>query len=186
MAEKGSACMLSGAVGFCNPFNFKKLDLILPKTLFGIYHKRLGKHMVALISRHIDDLREIEQYVGMTIEEGCRLVKTSRDFDNIFTSKVLPTKSNPYKTAHNYYVSASWYLYIYIYISIYIYIYSDQKIKDVSIPTLFLNFGDDPVVVKDIIAYKECQTNPHIILGTHPCGGHLGGFGGWIPKSVIN
>ena len=56
---------------------------------------------------------------------------------------------------------------------------------EITIPTFLLSNLDDPLVHKSVIPYDECKANPNIILGTHPCGGHLANLSGWKPHSVF-
>ena len=117
--------MLKGAVGICNPFDFFTVDQHAENSMFGMYHRALGKHMLKFLEQHKEACRPLEAKFGYTIEEGMSKVKTSRDFDTYFTSKVFN-----YNTANNYYRKASCAL----------------KIDDVQTPTLFINTLDDPIV----------------------------------------
>jgi len=47
-------------------------------------------------------------------------------------------------------------------------------LKDITVPTLFLNTLDDPIVTKAVIAYEEFKPNKNIVLATTKHGGHLG------------
>ena len=125
MGEQGEKCLLKGAVGVCNPFDFYVLDQHLEEFMFGLYHRTLGKHMLRLLKQHLEAFRPLEKKMGYTLEEGFSRVKTSRDFDNTFTSHVFD-----YHTAHNYYRKAS----------------CAVKIDDVRTPTLFISAIDDPIV----------------------------------------
>lgn len=125
MGENGERCILKGAVGVCNPFDFYTLDLHIENYLFGVYHRALGRHMLRLLMSHKDAMRPFEKKLGYTLEEGAKNVKTSRDFDTYFTSHMFD-----YHTAHNYYRKASCAL----------------KIDDVRKPLLLISALDDPVV----------------------------------------
>ena len=125
MGEQGEKCILRGAVGVSNPFDFFALDKHLESYMFGIYHRILGNHMCRLLREHIEAFRPIEKDLGYTIEEGLKKVRTSRDFDTYFTSYVCK-----YRTAFNYYRKAS----------------SVLKIDDIRTPMLFLSALDDPVI----------------------------------------
>ena len=57
--------------------------------------------------------------------------------------------------------------------------------SEIKCPTLILNYLDDPIIPKEVIPYDEVKSNPNIILGTHPNGGHLAAFTGWKPRQVI-
>ena len=166
LGESGEKCLLSGAVSVGCPYNVRKNAPFFFKSLFGFYNKESGKALSIRIRQHKEALRPLEKYLSMTLEEGFRRAKTATDFDEIFTSKVMPTPLQPYGSALNYYAATAWY-----YIYIYIYYHSDKLLKDIRIPTLFLSFLDDPLVDKKLLPISECKNQPDIILGIHPCGG---------------
>lgn len=63
--------------------------------------------------------------------------------------------------------------------------YKDQscihRLDKICVPTIFLNALDDPIANAEVIPYDALQRNPHTVLVTTACGGHLGWADGWWP-----
>jgi predicted alpha/beta-fold hydrolase len=115
---------VKGAIGLCNPFDLFYLKRYVEKFMFGLFHKIFGKHMLKVLYEHINELRPLEKDIG-PLEEVAKKVKTVTDFDRYITSRTYG-----YGTAHNYYRKGS----------------SVLVICDITIPVLFINSLDDPVV----------------------------------------
>ena len=162
ITENPSQTLVKGLISVSNPYDFLICDLIISQYLCGIFHLVLGLHLCSLLRKHLKEMRGIEGKLGHTLEEGISKVWTSRDFDDIFTSRAFN-----YTNAFDYYRKAS----------------CVQNIIKVNIPMFFLSAEDDPMVHKVVIPFKECIANPLVILATHPTGGHCSYYRGIIPKS---
>ena len=87
-------------------------------------------------------------------------VKTLKDFDDFFTSKI-----NGFKDAEDYYLKAS----------------SKQFIPNISKPTLLINALDDPFLSESCFPISEANENSNFFLMTPFHGGHVG----FISKGVF-
>lgn len=117
---------LKGAVGICNPFDMYALDLHITKNYFGLIQWVFSRNLLKVVRQNIDAMRPMEARLGMKIEEAMSRVKTAEEFDSYFTAKTFGHLS-----AKSYYRKAS----------------SALRLDDISMPMLFLQALDDPVVV---------------------------------------
>ncbi len=174
MGEYKEKCLIQGAVAICNPFDLCVLERHLTTYMFGVYGRILTNHLLALLREHLEQVRPMEKKMGCTLEAFTKSCQTVLEFDSRFTSKMMG-----FGTAYNYYRRWS----------------SALRVDDVRTPTLFLSALDDPVAwyytidmtrgSKSAVPFMECVENDRVILATHPCAGHLGFYGGLVPRQVL-
>eukprot|EP00831_Metopus_contortus_P048865 TRINITY_DN40037_c0_g1_i1.p2 TRINITY_DN40037_c0_g1~~TRINITY_DN40037_c0_g1_i1.p2 ORF type:complete len:193 (-),score=42.22 TRINITY_DN40037_c0_g1_i1:23-601(-) len=111
-----------------------------------------------------DGIRDVERSRGLgdvyKRQTQSTWVHRIGDYDQFYVSRL-----HGYGSADNYYRQTS----------------VNMRLHKLKIPTLILAPLDDPIVPLDSLPFEDAQASPHIILATHPCGGHCGFFTGWKP-----
>jgi len=156
LGEEGEETPLNGAVSISNPLDFKASSYYLEKM--PLYNAVLTKGCIRTFSKHAH-IFSLNEELELEAIYNCRRL---RDFDASFTCKIFG-----YRTVDEYYDAAS----------------SVNYIKGVRVPTLILNAMDDPLIPPASMdnPRKEAEGNPHTIVATVPCGGHVGFPEGWLP-----
>lgn len=97
----------------------------IENKLMGLYTRGMGYALAKKLKEHESSLRPLEQAYNVSLDNAISNIKTVRDFDHFYTSKV-----HGYKTPNNYYRQTSLGL----------------RLQEVSIPCFLLSSLDDPIV----------------------------------------
>lgn len=112
-----------------------------------LYHDRFKKHLIEKLKvKH----RLFPDNMSM---ETIRSIKTLKDFDDIYTSKV-----HGFKDALDYYEQSS----------------SLQFLPNIKVPTLIINSNNDSFLSLECFPLEAAKQNPNLFLETPKYGGHVG------------
>ena len=92
-------------------------------------------------------------FPGQIDDKNYHLVKTFRDFDDRYTSKI-----HGFVDAEDYWKKCS----------------SKSFIPEIKIPTLMINALNDPFLADECFPYNEVKQNQIVSLETPKAGGHVG------------
>ena len=101
---------------------------------------------------------------------GIRLIRTFEEFDDRYTA---PTHG--FRDAEDYWEQTS----------------ARQYLSRITVPTLILNAGDDPLLTPESFPVTEAEGNPYLFLEMPKSGGHLGfidlvrGIEPWSERRVV-
>ncbi|KAJ1340235.1 hypothetical protein BSLG_005121 [Batrachochytrium salamandrivorans] len=153
VGEMGDKCPLVGAASIGNPFDLLGGLRALHRSWIGknIYSRAMTKNLSKLFLSHAHAFKDTD---GLDIE-GINNAVFMVDFDEACTRRAFN-----YHTVEEYYRQAS----------------SAQYIPSIAIPMLMLSACDDPVANFEVLPWRECLYNPHVVLATTSRGGHLGWF----------
>ncbi|KAJ1999363.1 hypothetical protein GGI04_002713 [Coemansia thaxteri] len=168
MGEEGENCPFAAAVSVCNPFD---IDATLNKmSKFSIknrclYAAALTKKLVRGFVQNKDVIMAGPVYLDAQMIEASR---TMNQFNETFAAKIFG-----YPSAKELNDSGS----------------SARYLKDIKVPTLFINSLNDPICYKSTIPYKDIEANPYLLLACTRYGGHLAYFEGldmkpWLPRQL--
>lgn len=121
------------------------IELLKPKNY--LYAKRFKNHLVAKLRA------KQKLFPHLITNEDIAMVKTLKDFDDIYTSK-----AHGYKDALDYYEKCS----------------SLQFLPRIGIPTLILNAKNDSFLGPECYPHVYSEKNSKIFLETPQYGGHVG------------
>jgi len=151
IGEEGEKCRIKAAVSISNPFNFNESTNYWSGWKFKYL---LGNHLTRFLKQNLVPHIEYFQDAGFPIDrEHILSCRTVQEFDERFTIIL-----GGWKTVEEYYDCAS----------------SDQFLKFIRIPVLFINAEDDPLSPACVAPFEEFEKNPNIILVHTPLGGHIG------------
>lgn len=164
LMEVGENCILKGAVVVGTPFDYKacraKLNSFWPYLGLadGFIVKSL-KSQLESVAVHLATMPEDLKERNICLEK-VRNIKTSQEFDEEFTIKMVN-----YKSTEEYYTDAS----------------VGYDLKRIKVPTLSLNSADDPIVPFYPEQAVKIAENPYVLLAYTKLGGHIGFYTGWHP-----
>jgi predicted alpha/beta-fold hydrolase len=101
---------------------------------------------------------------------GIRLIRTFEEFDDRYTAPI-----HGFRDAEDYWEKTS----------------ARQYLSRITVPTLILNAGDDPLLTPESFPVTEAEGNPRLFLEMPKWGGHLGfidlvrGFQPWSERRVV-
>jgi len=151
IGEEGENCKIHSAISISNPFNFNKSTTYWNGWKFEYL---LGSHLARFLKQNLLPHIEFFQNAGFKIsKEEILSCRTVQEFDERFTIVV-----GGWNSVEEYYDCAS----------------SEQFLKDIRIPVLFINAEDDPLSPGDVAPMEEFKKNPNLILVQTSKGGHIG------------
>lgn len=162
LAEEGiNSRLVSGCLLSC-PWDLVKNDLRLEGQWLNrsIYSAALGSNLTNLVKIHESEFKQFPEHDWVrTIPEilnphSKRFMRSA--MEDIVSKVGGSSPPFPFATAHEYYVWGS----------------SHHVLKDVRVPLLAINAGDDPIV-QDL---PDGVENPHVALIVTANGGHMGWF----------
>jgi predicted alpha/beta-fold hydrolase len=153
----GSATPFICALSISNPYDLNRATKMLrnPVARWTYDHVFTSKRK-ELIMKH----KEIYQQIPGIDFEKLKLVKSTREFDDVISRVILKVES--LETLYND-------------------MGCTDMISKIAIPTLFLNALDDPISAQDAIPYQKIKSNPNCILATTERGGHVAWIDGLLP-----
>jgi len=146
LGEEKDNCKLLGAVCVSNPFDLNDISEKAKNCLrTRFYGKILTNDLQNYVKRHREVLKD-------TLDFNAALQSKSLwEFDEKVTIKI-----NNFASLHEYYERAS----------------CLHKLKEVTIPVLFLNSMDDPIVPGTVVPYQMANENPNLLFALTERGGH--------------
>ncbi|KAJ3680114.1 hypothetical protein LUZ60_016392 [Juncus effusus] len=154
LGQEGKNCILSGAVSLCNPFNLPIADEDFHKGFNNIYDIALASSLRKIFKKHALLFEGIGGEYDIQLAANAKSV---RDFD-----QGLTRVSFGFKSVDDYYYNSS----------------SSRSIKNVSIPLLCIQAGNDPIAPSRGIPREDIKENENCVLIVTPQGGHLGWVAG--------
>ncbi|KAA3618312.1 MAG: alpha/beta fold hydrolase [Calditrichaeota bacterium] len=145
-AEKANQ-IISKACVFSVPCHLKSSAEELARFSNKIYMKRFLKFLHQKIKIKMD------MFPGQIDDKDFQLVKTFKDFDDRYTSKI-----HGFKNAEDYWKKCS----------------SKYFIPEIKIPTLIVNSLNDPFLAEECYPHTEVDENKFVCLETPKYGGHVG------------
>lgn len=146
LGEQSRTSIIKCAVVVSTPLDLAKGADNLSTTRAKVYERRF----LRTLRRKVRD--KARAMPGLDISELTK-VKTIRDFDDYFTSKL-----HGYKDAADYYQKCS----------------SKFFLKGISVPTLILNAKNDPFLTPESLDHELTKNLPLVHLETTTHGGHVG------------
>ncbi|XP_008239230.1 PREDICTED: embryogenesis-associated protein EMB8 [Prunus mume] len=154
LGQESHACRLSGAVSLCNPFNLVIADEDFRKGFNIVYDKALASALSKIFKKHALLFEDMGGDFNIPLAANAKSV---REFDDGLTRV-----SFGFKSVDDYYSNSS----------------SSNSIKDVCIPLLCIQAGNDPIAPNRGIPREDIKDNPNCMLIVTPKGGHLGWVAG--------
>ncbi|KAI5329305.1 PREDICTED: embryogenesis-associated [Prunus dulcis] len=154
LGQESDACRLSGAVSLCNPFNLVIADEDFRKGFNIVYDKALASALSKIFKKHALLFEDMGADFNIPLAANAKSV---REFDDGLTRV-----SFGFKSVDDYYSNSS----------------SSSSIKDVCIPLLCIQAGNDPIAPNRGIPREDIKDNPNCMLIVTPKGGHLGWVAG--------
>lgn len=153
LGKLGERAQVKAAMCIGNPYDLLKVSEQLNDKLWGLYNKAFTKNLVRKYNQHIETLRPLEDKLKIDLDIALRDMQTVRQLDNLIT-----WRQYGFESVEEYYDKSS----------------CIHQLKNIKVPTLFLNALDDPIFDKIAIPYQEFLQNDNIMLATTHGGGHIG------------
>jgi len=149
MGENGEGIdpFIQGAVAVSAPCDLRSCSVEMEKRSNTIYMKNFLRTLV----RKVKEKEKL--YPGKVSSEGAASIRTFREYDDRYTSKL-----HGYTDAEDYWANAS----------------SLRFLERIAAPTLLINALDDPILGEGCYPYKAAECNPLFYLETPEHGGHVG------------
>ncbi|KAJ2253046.1 medium-chain fatty acid ethyl ester synthase/esterase 2, partial [Coemansia sp. RSA 455] len=168
MGEEGDKCPFIAAISVCNPFDINATMNLMSKPSFKnrfMYAAGLTKKLIKGFVKNKPVIMAAQP--DLDAEEIVK-ARTMNEFNEAYPVKVFG-----YESAEQLNISGS----------------SVHYLKDIKVPTLFINALNDPICDKSTIPYEEIANNPYLLLACTKYGGHLAYFEGlglkpWLPKQL--
>ncbi|KAK1382268.1 Embryogenesis-associated protein EMB8 [Heracleum sosnowskyi] len=154
LSQESDACLLTGAVSLCNPFDLVIADEDFHKGFNNVYDKALASSLRKIFKKHAPLFEDMGGEFNIPLAASA---KTVREFDDGITRV-----SFGFKSVDDYYSYSS----------------SSKVIKNVRIPLLCIQAENDPIAPSRGIPYEDIKGNPNCLLIVTPKGGHLGWVAG--------
>lgn len=161
---------IKGAAAMGCPWDFPQSSTALVDTYLGhkVYSPAMCKNLLRLLDKHYDSALHVEEIIADYKADPKKFrLKTLRDFDEAFTSKLFG-----FNCAEEYYRHAS----------------PSQRLLNVRAPFFIFNSKDDPIVGSKSLPHTEVKMNPYVYMIETTVGGHLGWFDlkqkRWYPKPL--
>ena len=158
LGEEGALSLFKAAVSICAPLDLELSSYSISKGFSKVYElnilRTLKRDLLLKYEEH-----DIQMRISLK-KEDVKDIKTIREFDEVYTSKI-----NHFKNASNYYSLSS----------------SKQYLKHIKTNTLLIHSLDDPFMVKEMLPSKK-ELSDFVSLEVYNNGGHLG----FISGSIIN
>lgn len=148
---------IKAAVSVANPWDLNISSWSLEKSWSGqyLYGKAMASNLLRLLRNNKKTLDESPIFRDQWEKAKHMQFNSVSDFDSMFTAPMFY-----FDGCRDYYRTAS----------------SINRIHTIRVPLLILHALDDPIVSKDVIPFKETESNPYLHLLTTSTGGHLGWF----------
>ncbi|EGR27219.1 hypothetical protein IMG5_200050 [Ichthyophthirius multifiliis] len=164
-------CKLQAIVSISNPFDLLKCSYELKKWSKKIYDFNLTKNYIRNLQQNLDIFKQNEQKLGINLGfylfQNKIFIKFQQKKDKILSAKTteeyhseLTMKLTKHQNLEQMYTESS----------------CAKYIKDIKVPTLCINSGDDYVCVPDHIPKDKITQNPNIIMVMTQRGGHIDYF----------
>ena len=140
--------LIQSAICFSVPCDFSSSS---PLLTGGLNHWIYGKRFVSSLKQQVREQKEI--FRGHFDEAQFDKIRTLRDFDEVFTSRV-----NGYNDSNDYYQQVS----------------SLQFLNTISVPTLLVSAKNDPLLSESCYPRKIAENSELLYLETPAFGGHVG------------
>ncbi|KAJ2091503.1 hypothetical protein GGI16_005999 [Coemansia sp. S142-1] len=168
MGEEGNKCPFIAAISVCNPFDINATMNLMSKPSFKnrfMYAAGLTKKLIKGFVKNKPVIMAAQPDLDA---EKIVKARTMNEFNQAYAVKVFG-----YDSAEQLNISGS----------------SVHYLKDIKVPTLFINALNDPICDKSTIPYEEIANNPYLLLACTKYGGHLAYFEGlglkpWLPKQL--
>ena len=139
--------LIKSSVVFSVPCDLKDSSIELAKARNFIYMKRFLKML------HEKIRAKMELMPDRINDDNYNLIKNFKEYDDRYTAP-----ENGFKDAEEYWLKCS----------------SRFFIKDIKVPTLIVNAGNDPFLGGDCYPFDEASGNSNVILEVTESGGHVG------------
>ncbi|RKP29543.1 AB-hydrolase YheT [Metschnikowia bicuspidata] len=149
---------IKGAATMSCPWDFPQSSTALVESYLGqkVYSPAMCRNLLRLLDKHYDSSLHVNEIIAEYKENPEKFhLKTLRDFDEAFTSKLFG-----FNCAEEYYRHAS----------------PSQRLLNVRAPLLIFNSKDDPIVGSKNLPHTEIKMNPYVYMVETSIGGHLGWF----------
>ena len=157
IGHTGEQCVLDAAVICQAPIRKWECSEQLRTAMYGAYNTGMGKNLNAVMLRHEAMLKDVlKEKLGPDFDIRERVNNTAPNilaFDDEITAPLFG-----WKDRDDYYRTSACY----------------HRIPSISIPTLFMNAKDDPIVGLKAIEFELFKSNPNAAIATTDHGGHLG------------
>ncbi|CAI9093409.1 OLC1v1028907C1 [Oldenlandia corymbosa var. corymbosa] len=154
LGQESHACVLSGAVSLCNPFNLVIADEDFRKGFNIVYDKALSNALCKIFKKHALLFEDLGGEYNIPVAANARSV---REFDECLTRV-----SFGFKSVDDYYSNSC----------------SSDSIKNVCTPLLCIQAANDPIAPSRGIPREDIKANSNCLLIVTPKGGHLGWVAG--------
>ncbi|KAJ1671503.1 hypothetical protein GGF44_001154 [Coemansia sp. RSA 1694] len=168
VGEEGDKCPFVAAISVCNPFDIDATLHSMSQPSF----KNRYLYAAALTRKLIKGFEENKDVIiaGQPELDPAQIVasRTMNEFNESYAARAFG-----YNSAKELNVSGS----------------SVNYLKDIRIPTLFINALNDPICERSTIPHELIAKNPHLLLACTKYGGHLAYFKGlglkpWLPEQL--
>lgn len=160
LGQEGSLAYknIKGAAIMGSPWDFTQSSAALNDSFLGskIYSPTMCQNLLKLLEVGHESQMKNDPFVKDYKSNPEKFdLKTLRDFDDAFTSKLFG-----FNCASEYYRHAS----------------PDQRLLNVRVPTVIVSSKDDPIVGSNAMPLSEVSLNPYTYMVRTSIGGHLGWF----------